>query len=221
MLIKGPKRSDGKREIVIVDTLGNPGIAAQVINTLRQTKDASGEPILPQGKLPIRAIIYTHNHIDHTFGVWGYLLEADKPPCKPEDPTKPGADGYYDVDAQNPDCVTIIGQYKINEGVGTTAFVTGTIIDARSSYMYGNFLRNYREGGNQVNDGIGPQEYGFSKKVTIPGGDEKTVHIQGSYRMPSRTFNEELYITAAGVQMKIIYVPSERMMSWQSSCGTS
>ncbi len=217
MVIRGPKRSDGQREIVIVDTLGNPGIAKEVINTFRSTKDANGEPILPQGKLPIRAIIYTHNHIDHTFGVWGYLTEADRPPCKPEDPTKPGADGYFDVDAQNKDCVAVIGQYKINDGVGTTAFVTGTIIDARSSYMYGNFLRNYKEGGNQVNDGIGPQEYGCcfdpktKKCLTLKERAEgkECISLQGSYRMPSRTFNEELYVAAAGVQMKIIYVPSE------------
>ena len=143
MVIKGPnKNSLGQREVVIVDTLGNPGITKEVINHFRTTRGADGEFILPPGPLPIRAIIYTHNHIDHTFGVWGYLTEADRPPCKPEDPTKPGPDGYFDVDAQNKDCVAVIGQYKINDGVGTTAFVTGTIIDARSSYMYGNFLRN-------------------------------------------------------------------------------
>lgn len=217
MVIRGPKRSDGQREIVIVDTLGNPGITKEVINTFRKTKDANGEPILPQGKLPIRAIIYTHNHIDHTFGVWGYLTEADRPPCKPADPKKAGDDGYFDVDAQNKDCVAVIGQYNINDGVGTTAFVTGTIIDARSSYMYGNFLRNYKDGGNQVNDGIGPQEYGccFDPETQTcvtakeKAAGKKCVTLQGSYRMPSRTFSEELYVTAAGVQMKIIYVPSE------------
>ncbi len=219
MVIKGPKRSDGQREIVIVDTLGNPGITKEVINHFRTTRGADGDFILPPGPLPIRAIIYTHNHIDHTFGVWGYLTEADRPPCKPEDPTKPGSDGYFDVDAQNKDCVAVIGQYKINDGVGTTAFVTGTIIDARSSYMYGNFLRNFRDkdGGNQVNDGIGPQEYGCcwdpetKRCLTLKDKAEgkKCISLQGSYRMPSRTFNEELYITAAGVQMKIIYVPSE------------
>jgi linear primary-alkylsulfatase len=217
MVIKGPKNSRGQREVVIVDTLGNPGITKEVINHFRTTKGADGDFILPAGKLPIRAIIYTHNHIDHTFGVWGYLTEADRPPCKQEDPTTPGPDGYFDVDAQNKDCVAVIGQYKINDGVGTTAFITGTIIDARSSYMYGNFLRNYKEGGNQVNDGIGPQEYGccFDQKtkrcLTLQERAEgkECITLQGSYRMPSRTFNEELYITAAGVQMKIVYVPSE------------
>ena len=226
MIIKGPKtNSKGQREVVIVDTLGNPGITKEVIKQFRTTRGADGDFILPPtGPLPIKAIIYTHNHIDHTFGVWGYLTEADRPPCPQEDPTKPGADGYFDADTgRDKDCVTIIGQYKINDGVGTTAFITGTIIDARSSYMYGNFLRNYKEegGGNQVNDGIGPQEYGccfdsdkqrcltLKERAELRAAGKQCENLQGSYRMPSRTFNEELYVTAAGVQMKIIYVPSE------------
>lgn len=200
IVIKSPPNRDGKHEYVIVDTLGNPGITSQVIKEFRK------QGVFPsEGPIPIRAIIYTHNHIDHTFGVWGYLREADRPPCGIENPEKPGPDGYFNVDKFDKDngCVTVIGQYKINEGVATTALITGTIIDARSSYMYGAFIPR-----NQVNDGIGPQEYSFNKKVEIDG-KEKRIPIQGSYRMPSRTFNEELHITAAGVQMKIIYVPSE------------
>jgi alkyl sulfatase BDS1-like metallo-beta-lactamase superfamily hydrolase len=218
MVIKDAKNSSGQREVVIVDTLGNPGITKEVINIFRDTKGVDGEYIFPhdqKDKIPIRAIIYTHNHIDHTFGVWGYLTEADRPPCQQEDPTKPGPDGYFDVDKENKECVAVIGQSKINDGVGTTAFITGTIIDARSSYMYGNFLRNYKEGGNQVNDGIGPQEYGCcwdaktQKCISVREKGKECIQLQGSYRMPSRTFSEELYVTAAGVQMKIIYVPSE------------
>lgn len=223
MIIKGPKtNSKGQREVIIVDTLGNPGITQEVIKHFREKIGADGKPILPPGPLPIKAIIYTHNHIDHTFGVWGYLTEADRPPCPQEDPTKPGADGFFDADAgKDKDCVTVIGQYKINDGLGTTAFITGTIIDARSSYMYGNFLRNYKEGGNQVNDGIGPQEYGccfdadkkrcltLKERAELRAAGKQCVALQGSYRMPSRTFSDELYVTAAGVQMKIVYVPSE------------
>ena len=223
MIIKGPKKnSKGQREVIIVDTLGNPGITKEVINHFRRTKGSDGEFILPPGPLPIKAIIYTHNHIDHTFGVWGYLTEADRPPCPQENPTTPGADGYFDADAgKDKDCVTVIGQYKINDGLGTTAFITGTIIDARSSYMYGNFLRNYKEGGNQVNDGIGPQEYSccwdkdkqkclsIKEQLEAKAAGKPCMALQGSYRMPSRTFNEELYVTAAGVQMKVVYVPSE------------
>lgn len=187
IVIHGPNRAaDGKRELVIVDTLGNPGITKDTIAAMRK----SG--VLPAtGKLPIRAIVYTHNHIDHAYGVHGYLDEADRPPCPPANPEKAGPDGYYDVDKDNPDCIAIIAQAEIDEGVGNTATVTGTIIDARSSYMYGSFIPR-----NRVNDGIGPNE------KSKPG-------YQPAYRMPSRLFTEELLVKAAGVEMKIIYVPSE------------
>ena len=199
IVIKGPARPDGQRELVIVDTLGNPGITADTIAALRSAG------VLPKvGKLPIRAIIYTHNHIDHAYGVHGYLAEADRPPCKPANPENPGPDTFYDVDKDAPSCVAIIAQAQIDDGVGTTATVTGTIIDARSSYMYGAFIPK-----SHVNDGIGPQEK--SKIVTVPDGHggEKRVLIKPSYQMPSRLFTDQLLVKAAGVEMKLIYVPSE------------
>ena len=187
IVLQGPKKTaDGTPELVIVDTLGNPGITKDTIAALRK---AGALPPAP-AKLPIRAIIYTHNHIDHAYGVDGYLAEADRPPCQPADPKSPGADGVFDADA-NANCVAIIGQAEIDDGVGNTATVTGTIIDARSSYMYGAFIPR-----NQVNDGIGPQEK--SKRGYEP-----------AYRMPSRTFSQQLLVKAAGIEMKLIYVPSE------------
>lgn len=188
MVIKGPaKTKDGLNEFIIVDTLGNPGITKDTIEALRKSGALPPKP----AKLPIRAIVYTHNHIDHAYGVDGYLAEADRPPCPPADPTKAGPDGYFDVDKETPDCISIIAQVEIDDGVGNTATVTGTIIDARSSYMYGSFIPR-----NHVNDGIGPQE------KSKPG-------YQPGYRMPSRTFSEQLLVRAAGVDMKVIYVPSE------------
>ena len=187
MVIRGPNRDrNGNPELVIVNTLGNPGVTKDTIVELRKAG------VLPAtGKLPIRAIIYTHNHIDHAYGVHGYLDEADRPPCLPADPTKPGPDGAFDVNKDNPNCIAIIAQAQIDEGVGNTATVTGTIIDARSTYMYGSFIPR-----NRVNDGIGPNEK--SKQGFDP-----------SYRMPSRLFTNELLVKAAGVEMKIIYAPSE------------
>jgi linear primary-alkylsulfatase len=186
MVIRGPNRDrNGNRELVIVDTLGNPGITKDTIAEMRKAG------VLPPGKLPIRAIVYTHNHIDHAYGVQGYLDEADRPPCPAANPAKAGPDGYFDVDKDNPNCLAIIAQAEIDEGVGNTATVTGTIIDARSTYMYGTFLFRSHE-----NDGIGPQE------KSKPG-------FKPSYRMPSRTFTDQLLVKAAGVEMKVIYVPSE------------
>lgn len=188
MVIKGPNKSaEGLNELVIVDTLGNPGITKDTIAAMRKAGVLPPSP----AKLPIRAIIYTHNHIDHAYGVHGYLAEADRPPCQPANPEKPGPDGYFDVDKDNPKCIAIIAQAQIDDGVGNTATVTGTIIDARSSYMYGSFLPR-----NRVNDGIGPNE------KSKPG-------YKPAYRMPSRLFTEQLLVKAAGVEMKIFYVPSE------------
>ncbi|MBI3652380.1 MAG: MBL fold metallo-hydrolase [Acidobacteria bacterium] len=196
ILIKGPKvdAKTGQREIIIVDTLGNPGAVKEALDAFRERGILpKGDPSkgVPPPRLPIKAIIYTHNHIDHTAGVLGYLEVASNPPCKPANPEVAGADDYYNIDAQNPDCVAVIGQYKINDGVSTTATVTGTIINARSGYMYGSFIPL-----NHVNDGIGMQE--TNNPPYLPG-----------YRMPSRTFNNQMCLTAAGVQMKLIYVPSE------------
>lgn len=207
ILIKGPSRApSGERELIVIDTLGNPEVSQRTIKAFRaqgllpQCPDFSfGQPVPAACKLPLRAIIYTHNHIDHTFGVWGFLDLADRPPCPVADPKTPGADTVLDTAVENRDCVAVIGQSKINDGVGTTALVTGTIIDARSSYMYGNFIPR-----NHVNSGIGPQELGARTEV-----DGKQVLVNGSYRMPSRTFSNELKVLAAGVQMQLVYVPSE------------
>jgi metallo-beta-lactamase superfamily protein len=52
--------------------------------------------ILPSTtNLPFRSLIYTHNHIDHTGGVLGFIAAANKPPCAAE--KKTGADGIYDA----------------------------------------------------------------------------------------------------------------------------
>jgi alkyl sulfatase BDS1-like metallo-beta-lactamase superfamily hydrolase len=207
ILIKGPARdAKGNRELIVIDTLGNPEIAHRTIQAFRAQgilpicpDFALGQPVPEACKLPLRAIIYTHNHIDHTFGVWGFLGAADRPPCAVADPQIAGADTLLDTAVENRDCVAVIGQYKINDGVATTALSTGTIIDARSSYMYGAFIPR-----NHVNSGIGPQEL-----IAFVEVDGKKVAVSGSYRMPSRTFDNELKVIAAGVQMQLIYVPSE------------
>ncbi|MBL8299799.1 MAG: MBL fold metallo-hydrolase, partial [Rhodanobacteraceae bacterium] len=207
ILIQGPKRdAKGNRELIVIDTLGNPEVTHRTIKAFRdqgilpQCPDYTfGETVPDACRLPLRAVIYTHNHIDHTFGVWGFLSAADRPPCQVANPQVAGADTLFDTAVEARDCVAVIGQHKINDGVGTTALVTGTIIDARSAYMYGAFIPR-----NHVNSGIGPQEKGAVVEV-----DGKPVLVNGSYRMPSRTFTNELKVIAAGVQMQVVYVPSE------------
>src|SRR5688500_6726510 len=51
------------KDIVIIDTLENVENVRAAIKGFRAAK------IFPEGRLPIRAIIYTHNHIDHIGGV--------------------------------------------------------------------------------------------------------------------------------------------------------
>ena len=62
ILILGPAN-----EIVVVDTLGDEDTVHEVLAEFRK------QGYLPQGKLPTKAIRYTHNHIDHTAGVRAFL----------------------------------------------------------------------------------------------------------------------------------------------------
>jgi alkyl sulfatase BDS1-like metallo-beta-lactamase superfamily hydrolase len=179
---------NAKKEIVVVDTLGARESAEAVIQAYRdQGIFPPADPKNPRD-LPIRGIIFTHNHIDHTGGVEGWLAHAQHKACAPENPEKPGADGFYDADTPDTGCVVILAQEKIVDSVTNTATVIGTMINPRSSYMYGSFL-----GPGRINDGIGPNEN--------PG--------EAGFRMPSRTFTNDLYVTLAGMRMHLVYVPSE------------
>lgn len=168
--------------LVVVDTLGSDFSAKVALEAIRVKAGLKADK---DGKLPVKAIVYTHNHIDHTAGVQGVLALADRPACKAEDPRDAGQDGTY-IGRQ--DCVEVISQEKVVDSVVNTATVVGEMINPRSSYMYGNWI-----GVNRINDGIGPE---------VNEGN-------ASFQMPSRTFSDELLLTAAGINMKLIYVPSE------------
>jgi len=169
------------KEIVIIDTLETKENVQDAIKAFRAAK------IFPEGPLPIRAIIYTHNHIDHIGGIKGYLEQSKLRPCVQAASSSTGTDTPLNADAL--DCVSILGQENIVSGVNNTATVIGTMINARSAYMYGGFIpESWR-----VTNGIGYE---------IKNGTSDFV-------MPSRTFADSMQLTAAGVNMELFYVPSE------------
>ncbi len=131
----------GPDGIVVVDVLAGEESVVQVIKDMRGLLGLElTDPI------PLKAIIYTHNHIDHTGGVEGYLRAAALPACPAESPVASGSDGNY---TGRQHCVEIICQKGVINAVINTGTVVGTMINPRSAYMYGNFLP-----GGPVNSGI-------------------------------------------------------------------
>jgi alkyl sulfatase BDS1-like metallo-beta-lactamase superfamily hydrolase len=175
MMLVGP---DGA---VIVDTLGEKESAQAAIQQFKSITRTSGA-------LPVKAIIYTHSHIDHIGGVQEFLNESGMKPCPPQDPAKV-QDGTYTA---RTGCVEVLGQANIVEGLTQTATLSGAVINPRSAYMYGIYI-GPRNGANRVNVGIGPQ--------VNPG--------TSTFRLPSRMFNQQLEVTVAGMTLELIYVPSE------------
>jgi alkyl sulfatase BDS1-like metallo-beta-lactamase superfamily hydrolase len=169
-------------EIVIIDTLEN----VQNVNDAIAAFRAQGA-FPATGKLPIRAIIYTHNHIDHIGGVQAYLSAATMPPCVQQVNPDTGNDQPLNADALN--CVSVIGQENIVDGVNNTATVIGTIINGRSGYMYG---------------GLIPESWRVTNGIGL-----KVSEGTSTFVMPSRTFASTLELQAAGVNMELVYVPSE------------
>jgi alkyl sulfatase BDS1-like metallo-beta-lactamase superfamily hydrolase len=167
--------------VVIVDMLGETASADKVIELFKAKLGVS--------KLPIKAVIYTHNHIDHIGGVASYLKAAGMPTCPPEDPKNAGQDGTLMVD---PSCVAVIGQVNIIDGLTNTATLSGQIINPRSLYMYGGLL-GAATGSDRINNGIGPQ---------VNQGTS-------GFRLPSRTFSKNLEVQVAGLTLELVYVPSE------------
>jgi alkyl sulfatase BDS1-like metallo-beta-lactamase superfamily hydrolase len=172
----------GTKDVVIVDTLGDSDTTGKVIAQL-----AAAGILASTTSVPFRSLIYTHNHIDHTGGVLGFIAAAKDKPCPVE--TKTGADGVYDADAESPNCLPVIGQANIVDAVINTGTIVGTIINQRSAYMYGSYLLP----DGIINDGIGPK---------VNAG------VSG-FHMPSRTFTNQLRVKAGGLWMELVYVPSE------------
>ena len=122
---------------------------------------------------PIKAIIYTHNHGDHTFG----------------------AAYYYNLDEEKP---MVIAHESTSEYVERIMGILNPIISKRSSRMFGTELPS----GDVINVGIGPY-LGVSQspigyiKPNITFTDELKINISGVdielYHAPGET-NDQLFV---------------------------
>ena len=110
--------SDG---IIIVDTLESTDAAKNVLAEFRKITDK-----------PVRAIVYTHNHSDHTMGVKGFTTEEDV------------AAGRVQIYAHETMMNTVINN----------ASVIAPALGIRAAYTFGLLLEKGPEG--WVNQGLGP-----------------------------------------------------------------
>jgi alkyl sulfatase BDS1-like metallo-beta-lactamase superfamily hydrolase len=203
MMVVGPRTDvDGNRRVIIIDTLEDATAGRRAATDFLALYNQKYNVAL--ARLPIDAIIYTHNHIDHTGGVLGYLEMADKEACPAEDPSTPGADGPY-VARRN--CIEIVCQEGVTDAVVNTSTVSGRIIQARSIYMYGIQLESGIEPQSPAS-GSPDRSSNVGKAITNGIGPFLSKGLSG-FRMPSRTFSQQLDLSAAGVNMQVIYVPSE------------
>lgn len=112
---------EGKEGITIVDPLVSE-------ETARVALDLYYEH---QGKKPVKAVIYTHSHVDHYGGVRGVVDEAD---------VKAGK-------------VKIFAPEGFLEAAVAENVMAGNVMSRRASYMYGNLLKPDEKG--QVGAGLG------------------------------------------------------------------
>lgn len=112
---------EGKQGIVVVDPLVSTETAKVAIDLYYKNR----------GKKPIKAVIYTHSHVDHYGGVRGVIDEAD---------VKSGK-------------IKIFAPQGFLEAAVAENVMAGNAMSRRASYMYGNLLPADAKG--QVGAGLG------------------------------------------------------------------
>lgn len=107
---------------IVVD----PFISAEVATTVWE------KLVVPKlGQRPIKAVIYTHSHVDHYAGVRGIIDEADVASGK----------------------VKVIAPAAFTEAAVGENIIAGNAMSRRASYMYGNLIPKVATG--QVDGGLG------------------------------------------------------------------
>lgn len=108
---------------------------------------------------PVKAVIYTHNHADHIWGVKGFVSEEE---------------------VRSGKCMIIAHETMLPNFIVTATGGIGTILAVRSSYSFGNYLELGPEG--RINNGIGPdiliKETSFIAPTTTVK-DELDLEISG------------------------------------------
>ena len=147
--------SDG---VIIIDVMEDLERGTEVLAEFRKITDK-----------PIKAIVYSHNHIDHVGGARAFASKEDATSGK----------------------VKLIAHSSLMDAVVNWTGTVGPILERRSSYFAGVFLEQGPDG--WVNMGIGPRI--FAGRAT--------------FLPPNLTFDKRLELTVAGIDMQVIYVPSE------------
>lgn len=112
----------GTDGIIIIDTAESYEVAEKVLQDFRKITDK-----------PVKAIIYTHNHLDHIAGVRAFATKEQ---------------------VTNKE-ISIFAHAKIMEGVVNNASVVGPIINTRAISTFGLTLETNTTG--HINDGLGPR----------------------------------------------------------------
>lgn len=112
----------GRDGVIIVDTMESVDAAKNILTEFRKLTDK-----------PVKAIVYTHNHTDHTMGVKAFTTEEDVKA------------GKVDIYAHETMMNTVI----------SNASVIAPILGLRSAYSFGVMLETGPEG--KINQGLGPQ----------------------------------------------------------------
>jgi alkyl sulfatase BDS1-like metallo-beta-lactamase superfamily hydrolase len=113
---------EGRDGVIIVDVTESVDSAKAILAEFRKITDK-----------PVKAVIYTHNHTDHTMGVKAFASEED---------VKTGR-------------IDIFAHETLMDTVINNASVIAPILGLRSAYSFGIALERGPEGA--VNEGIGPR----------------------------------------------------------------
>lgn len=123
----------GRDGIIIIDAAESLEAAKSAMSEFRKITDK-----------PVKALIYTHNHTDHTMGVKAFVSEEDV------------KNGRVDIYAHETMMNTII----------SNASVIAPILGLRSAYSFGVLLETGPQG--KIHQGIGPQLVAGQRSFIAP-----------------------------------------------------